>query len=181
MADRKTKWRTFKAVSEAYFENLIQEENSVGFEIQKNTKWNKGLSEKEIIVLENTFGFKFPHDYYEMLQVINGHDLPQIYIDPDGEEPTTYSRSCYQYPNDIEEVAWLVNQAKTYTKELKRCLDKGGFDSSTLQGVIPLYSHRALVVLEDKSKSPVVSIFGNDIIIYGATLLEYWKKELSIF
>jgi hypothetical protein len=44
-----------------------------------------------------------------------------------------------------------------------------------------MHSHRALVVFKDKYLSPVISVCGADIIVFGNNLNEYLKNELLRF
>ena len=175
---KKKDWAVFKTLTERKFE-FATIEKSWGFQIQKNTKWNNGLTDIEIVKLEQHFGFDFPHDYKEMLKVINGFETLQISIDPDGKSEPKYDRRCYKYPNDLEKTKWLIDEVNRYIEFANEVLDEFGFDSSQVEGFIPLYGHRALVVLKDKNQSPVLSIWGNDIIIYGESLTQYWVHEFK--
>ncbi len=172
-------WIKFKIISEEKFKTeTIQE--CWGFQIQKNTKWNEGLTVSDIEELENHFGFKFPNDYFEMLKSINGFETLQISIDPDGNIPDEFERRCYQYPIDLKNIKWLMEEIDDYKEVIKECLSQSYFNSTEIEGFIPLYGHRVLVVLKDKTKSPVLSIWGSDIIIYGKSLIEYWCNELYV-
>jgi len=172
-------WLRFKTISEEKFKTKTLQE-ICGFQIQKGTKWNDGLSLTGIEKFESHFGFKFPNDYFEMLKAINGFKTLEISIDPDGEDPDEFARKCYQYPIDLEETKWLIDEVNHHIKHAKESLNQSGFDSSEIEGFIPLYGHRALAVLKDKTKSPVLSIWGDDIVIYGKSLIEYWCKELYV-
>ena len=176
---KKNDWIKFKTISEEKFETETLQE-CWGFQIQKDTMWNDGLTVSDIEDLENHFGFKFPNDYFEMLQSFNGFKTLQISIDPDGKNPDEFDRRCYQYPIDLEKTNWLISEVNENIKYAKECLSESGFDSSQIEGFIPLYEHRALVVLKDKTKSPVISIWGSDIIVYGKSLIEYWCNELNV-
>jgi hypothetical protein len=176
----KNDWIEFKTLTEKKFESAIIEK-CWGFQIQKHTKWNKGLTKNEIANLEQQFGFKFPIDYVEMLQAFNGFDTLQIAIDPEGKEEAEYERRCYMYPNDFEKTKWLIDEVNQNIECANEVLKEAGFDSRQIEGFIPLYGHRALVVLKDKQQSPVLSIWGNDIIIYGESLINYWRQELYIY
>lgn len=174
-------WISFKKASEDLFKSaVVNRDNIYGFQIQKDTKWNNGLDINEIENLENHFGFKFPYDYIEMLKCFNGFETLQISVDPEGKEPDEFGRIYYQYPVDIQKTEWLIDDVKFHIKYAKECLTKEGFDSSQIEGFVPLYGHRALVVLKDKTKSPVLSIWGNDIVLYGKNLMDYMCKEFGL-
>ena len=71
-------WPRFRIVSEEIFQDATIDNSSWGFQIQKGTKWNKGLETKEIEALEDTFALKLPNDYAEMLRHLNGFDTLHI-------------------------------------------------------------------------------------------------------
>lgn len=172
-------WCKFKKLSEEKFKSLTLK-NVFGFQIQKDTKWNDGLSNREIKALEIQFGFKFPVDYVEMLKVFNGFQTLQISIDPEGNISNQYDGRCYQYPVHFEKTNWLIDEANQYIEYVIGALEQSGFDSIEIDGFVPLFGHRVLVVLKDKTKSPVLSIWGDDIIVYGENLMQYWCNELGI-
>lgn len=176
---KKEDWVEFKTISEKQFESATIEK-CWGFQIQKNTKWNKGLTEDEIGNLEQYFGFKFPTDYSEMLKAINGFDTMQISIDPEVKEEAKFDRRCYKYPDDLEKTKWLIDEVNQNIEYANEVLNSAGFDSSKIEGFIPLFEHRALVVLNNKLQSPVLSIHGSDIIIYGESLIKYWIHEFNL-
>ena len=175
----KEDWIKFKNISEQKFK-LAKVEECWGFQIQKDTKWNSGLNEQEIKNLEQHFGFKFPSEYVEMLKAFNGFETLQISIDPDGEQEDEFARKCYKYPDDLESTKWLIDEANEHIKYAKEALEDAGFNSAQVEGFVPLYGHRVMAVLKNKGNSPVLSIWGNDIIIYGDSLLNYWCNELYV-
>lgn len=172
-------WEKLKVVSEAKFENVVLEE-CYGYQIQSGTQWNEGLSDGQIKSLEEKFGFDFPADYVDMLKVMNGFDTKQIYIDPKGEHEDEFERRCYKYPDDLANVQWLIEEVNEYIECANQVLSATGFNPAEIEGFVPLYAHRALVVFKDKSLSPVLSIWRSDIIIYGESLKEYWKSEFYL-
>lgn len=87
----------------------------------------------------------------------------------------------YQYPRDIEKSNWLVEEIKEFKIYAEEALTEAGFDVSKIVGYVPIYSHRALVVFVDKNLSPVISVWGSDIIVYGNNLKEYLKNEFLRF
>lgn len=172
-------WIKFKRITEEKFNTATLKE-CWGFQIQKDTKWNAGLNKQQIEKLEEYFGFKYPLDYIDMLKAFNGFETLQISIDPEGKEENEFARRCYKYPDDLFDTKWLIDEANQYIEYANKALEEAGFDSTQLEGFVPLYGHRALAVLKDKSKSPVLSIWGDDIIIYGKSLIEYWCHELYV-
>lgn len=172
-------WISFKEKSEKHFETLEIEE-CWGYQIQPGTKWNKGLTEKEIKELESLFGFELPVDYKDMLLTMNGLDKDQISIDPDGKEEDEFDRRLYKYPEDFNKPQWLISQFTEFEKYIHDALSDKGFDVTDIVGYVPMYGHRALVVFNDKMLSPVVSIHGDDVIVYGKDIMDYWEREFSL-
>ena len=181
-ADIKNKsmgWEEFKAWSETLFKDR-QLEKCWGYQIQPGTKWNPGLSPSQIHDLEKVFGFEFPDEYKRMLSALNGFDRDKIAIDPDQVEASEFSRQCYQYPENLDNVQWLITEIAEHIDYVKEALSSAGFEAENVIGFVPLYAHRALAVFKDKSLTPVISIHqGTDVIVYGKSLMEYWLRELS--
>ena len=148
--------------------------------MQPNTKFLKGISRIEIDQLQVLFGFDFPWDYREMLLTFSNIDTNLISISPENNSDIEYAREnfFYQYPEDFEKSRWLINEINENKFEVELILTEAGFDVSKIVGYIPLYNHRALVVFENKYLSPVISVWGSDIIMFGNNLLEYLKNEL---
>ena len=127
------------------------------------------------------FGFEFPDDYKSMLLIMNGFDRDGISIDPVGEIEDQFERMIYIYPEDYERTKWLTEEIVEFIDYTKKPLSKAGFDTNLIVGFVPLYGHRALVVFQDKSLNPVISVHqGTDVIVYGNSLLEYWEKEFEL-
>ena len=173
-------WQDFKIKSERLFENLELFE-CYGYQIQSGTKWNSGLEASQIQELERMFGFIFPYEYKNMLLVINSFDRDEISIDPENIEEDDYDRRCYKYPEDFLKVQWLIKEIKENIEYVNEALLIEGFDINDVVGFVPLYLHRALVVFNDKTLTPVISIHqGTDVIVFGSSLMDYWERELGL-
>ena len=177
-------WLAFKKLCEREFKFLELEEGIYGFQIQPGTRWNKGLSEKQIIQLEQQFGFIFPIEYRAFLKVMNGFDHKCISIDPDGQEENRYCHLCYTYPKNCYEqdshYSYLLKDLADYKASVFEVLIANGFNIAEFQGFVPLYSHRALVVFKDKLLSPVISIMQDDIVVIAQDLKSYWIKQFNL-
>ncbi len=114
-----------------------------------------------------------------MLSVINGFDRESIAIDPDEIYENDFKCVCYKYPDDFENVKWLIDEIYENIKYANYELESHNFKSKNVIGFIPLYMHRALVVFKDKSLSPVISVRDDDIVVFGNSLIEYWERELE--
>lgn len=169
--------RRIKINIEKQFQEIEIKNDIYGFQIQPNTKFLSGLEVSQINDLEKLFGFKFPFVYKEMLHLFNGFDTPEISIYPDDLGQIEYANFFYQYPRDFGIDIWLKKDIKEFKEEIKLVLSENNFDTTQIEGFIPIYSHRALVVFKDKTLSPVISIYGADVILFGNDLLDYLKKE----
>lgn len=169
--------KDIKSKAEKNFKTIKIRDDVYGFQIQPNTKFLKGISRKQIDELQILFGFDFPWDYREMLLNIGGLDTDEISIDPDGEDEVAFHNFFYQYPRDIEKVQHLLGDINTNIMFAEEALTEAGFDVSNILGYIPIYYCRVLVVFKNKYLSPVISVYGSDIIAYSNDLKEYLKNE----
>jgi len=163
--------------TEERFKNRNLKKNFYGYKV--NNKFYEGLNSDEINNLEKLFGFEFPSIYREMLSNFSGFYKETISVDPTGNEEIIKTDRLYNYPNDIKETQWLINQVNEFIDEVKYVIKDNGFDESEIEGFIPIYSHRVLVVFRNKRLSPVISIYSSDIIIYGNNLKDYLINEFG--
>lgn len=173
-------WIDFKHKSEEKFKSIVLDK-CYGPQIQPGSKWNNGLSQKEISELEKKLGFELPTDYSAMISTMNGLDRDEISVDPEDIEESQFTRNLYKYPEDLSETEWLLSEIKDNIKYVHEALAPYKYDIKDTIGFVPLYGHRVLVVFNDKSLTPVISIHqGTDVIVYGHNLVDFWKKELSL-
>lgn len=172
--------KEIKYKAEKNFKRIKLRDDIYGFQIQPNTRFSKGMSRKEIDQLQILFGFDFPWEYRKMLLVFSNLDRPTISINPEDESDIEYSEDnfFYQYPEDYEKSRWIVDEINENKAEAELALIEAGFDVSKIEGYIPMHHHRVLVVFQDKYLSPVISVWGADIIMFGNNLREYLKYEL---
>ena len=135
------------------------------------------MSEAAIELFEQRLKFPLPLAYKDMLRRINGFDRECIDIHGGQDLAPRRSRECYKYPDDLERIAWLLREISEHRCAVDECLETSGFSIDQLIGFVPIYGHRALAVFNDSKLSPVISIVGNDVIIYGENLVEYLEHE----
>jgi hypothetical protein len=172
-------WDKFKTISEREFKYLELESNVYGYQMQPGTRWNNGLLENDLEKLESRFGFKFPVEYRNFLKVMNGIDTDLVYIDPDGLEEDRFFQLYYEYPKDFGRSMEQVNEIHKNLKYVHEALVESGFCVDEIEGYVPTFAHRALVVFSDKSLSPVVSVWGSDVVVLARNICDYWKIELG--
>lgn len=172
--------KEIKYKAEKNFKRIELRDDVYGFQILPDAKFIKGISRKEIDQLQLRFGFDFPWDYREMLLIFSNIETNLISINPEDKSDIEYAHENFfhQYPEDYEKSRWLINEINENKFEAESVLSGAGFDVSKIVGYIPMYNHRALVVFEDKYLSPVISVWGADIILFGNNLREYLKNEL---
>ncbi len=169
--------KTIKRIEEKFKKISLDKDSLWGFQIRPNTKFKKGLDATQINELETQFGFEFPMEYKLMLTTINGLDKKQISINPENSKEIEFRDNFYQYPRDFNTCQLIINEIEKYIKYVQNALLIENFDINEIEGYIPIYAHRAIVVFKNKSICPVVSIYGDDVIIYGKNLVEYLENE----
>lgn len=170
-------WIAFKTRTEEKWLSAIIRTNVLGFQIQPGTKWNKGLMAQEIASMEQSLGFGFPSDYKELLQIINGLDQECIDVHAHDGRPNSYCHRSYKYPDDLDRAACLIEEIAEFRPAVNEALAECGFDPQQVVGFIPIYGHRAVVAFHDTHLSPVISIMGHDVIVYGIDLRVYLNNE----
>lgn len=142
--------------------------------------FTKGLSDRDIVEIEETFLFSFPPDLKWFLQTAlpisdgftNWHSMEDIQIRFDWLfEGIVYDikNNAFWYDNWGEKPDSLLEQiciAQSYYKNEPKLL--------------PIYSHRYLPATPCEMGNPVLSVWQTDIIYYGNDLLTYLCHEFGI-
>lgn len=143
-----------------------------GFQFQPGTKWNPGLSDDEIITLEEEFQVRLPDDFRLMLSFMNGTDLPTKNIYGSSGYPHRYGVGVYSFPRDTDTVHEMIERTVPYMAEI--CSEFGLDDSDRL---LPIYAHRFIVCTNETKNCEILSIMDHDAIHFADTLHEYLKYE----
>jgi hypothetical protein len=168
----------FKRATEARWRELSINPAVYGFQFQRGTRWNPGLSEQEVTEYEAALGARFPHDFKAFLQAANGTDLPTLNVYGCCGDPPSQSVGVYSYPKDIEVLKRQIEDVRQCLPEVKNTLAEQGFDWPSGASLVPIYGHRYLVCSTNPESSVVLSILdGNDAIVYGDSLKEYLQRE----
>jgi hypothetical protein len=168
----------FKRVTEAKWDIQSIDSTIHGFQFQRGTRWNPGLSDKEIAEHEAMIGARFPQDFKTFLQMMNGTDLPTINVYGNSGLPTQQSVGVYSYPRDIEIIRRRMDDVRRNRDEIRTCLFHQGFDLPREAGLVPVFSHRYIVCTSNEA-SVVLSIVVDsvDAIVYELSLKEYLERE----
>lgn len=159
---------------------MIMYESTINILKENGVVLESGLTFKEIIEIEQCYGFVFPKSLKDFLMTA----LPT-------------SKGFYNWrdknPKNIEMIKWTLREPKEYINELPKevywCENWGPEPNDdeifkaevrkrlkTAPLLIPIYSHRYMPQLEEENL-PVVSIHGADIIYMGENLEDYFKIE----
>ena len=153
-----------KKESEKYWGIIELKRNIYGFQIQKGTKWLKGLSKTKIEEYEQVMGFEFPEVYKLFLRHMNGMGKPTINIYAECGEPYRYDAGFYSYPRDLEKVkakiAWILDAFKITADDIEQ---------RNIPHIMPIFFHRFLV-MDRCEMNPVLSMYKDDVILYAASL-----------
>ena len=162
-----------KEITENYWNSKSINKKVYGFQIQKGTKWNNGLSEQEIIEFQNIMGFEFPEILKDYYTVMNGVDKEQINVYGDSGEQYSYSKMLYGFPKDIQImndlIQWIydeneINEAEMVNKNISR--------------IFPIYAHRFMLI--DTNEHSILSMYGNDIILFANNIIDLFNMEFGI-
>ena len=156
----------------------------------KNIKFDKGLTELEIIKIENIYNFNFPYS----LKIFLMENLP-------------VSDGFYNWRDFSHENIFKINKIMNYFFEYIKNTpcdeyipnsdywpEKWGEMPKDLQKrqeiiikeyqkapkIIPIYSHRFMPDIKEKFP-PILSIHYSDIVYYGRNLNEYFMCEFGNF
>lgn len=139
-----------------------------------------GLSEVETQRAETIYGFRFPPDLRELLQIA----LPISERFPDWRAvPNEFITGMMKWPLDgmlfdIEhDKFWMPNWGDK-PQDLEAAFEIARREVAKVPKLIPIYAHRYLPAEPCESGNPVFSVYQMDIIYYGSDLLEYFRNEL---
>ncbi|NML35593.1 SMI1/KNR4 family protein [Chitinophaga sp. G-6-1-13] len=163
----------------AFFEHLKAETEATWAKVAPDdpfasaapgSKWLPGLSEEELQAFEKEMGFSFPEPLRNFYRTMNGLDRPYINTDEDGN--TWESYRIYSYPRDIDrihsKIEWIYDSCRITPAIAK---------ARGISRIFPVWSHRFMMI--DEPGHPMLSMHGNDIVLYAFTLAEICKIDLG--
>ena len=167
----------FKRQTEARWQHADINPVVYGFQFQRGTRWNEGLTGSEIEAYEMALGVQFPNDFKSMLRVMNGTDLPTVDVHGSRGMPQSTFAGVYSYPRDLSIVQEMRQDVDKDRGEIAAVLLDQGFQLEPAANLVPIFSHRYIVCGSDPDNSVVLSIVGTDAIVYGDSLRTYLQKE----
>jgi len=146
-------------------------------------EFSAGLSEKEIIQIEEYHLFKFPPDYKELLleklPISGGFYNWRDY-------KSTVIKEAFEWPLvgiifDIENNEFWADEwgEKPNTKEEREKIAKDKI--SNFPKLIPINGHRYIPCFPNEINNPVYSVYQTDIIYYGTNLENYLANEFAYY
>lgn len=168
----------FKRETEAKWRDRSPNPNLYGFQFQQGTRWNAGLSDRQIAEYESVLKASFPDDFRVFLQAMNGTDLPTINLYGSSGEPRRESVGVYSYPKNLPLILERLEAVEAFRSQLKHTLRQEGFELPDRARLAPIYAHRFVVCEPGLRTSVVLSVADRyDAIVYGSSLQEYLLRE----
>jgi hypothetical protein len=166
----------FKQTTEERWRNKELNPMIYGYQFQKGTCWNPGLSEKEIDRYEKDIGIAFPNELRILLGFINGTDRPTVNIYGNDGSPHQTSVGVYTYPRDLELVKSRIEVLNENWKNIRTLLSEVALTHAG-GDLFPFFIHRFVVCGAGYPGCPVISVHGRDAILYCESLRDYLEKE----
>ena len=161
-----------KKTSEEHWAHVEINRDIYGFQVQKDTKWLRGLSDEEIAKYEQEMGFSFPDIYKTYLRHMNGTEKPTINVYGECGDPYRYASGYYSYPRDLDVVKdmikWIHNDFGVTPEAI---------EENEIPHIMPIVSHRFLVV-DRCARNPVLSMYGSDTILYAPSLESFTVNDI---
>jgi hypothetical protein len=169
----------FKRATETKWRGKSIDPTICGFQFQRGTRWNEGLSDEMVSEYEMVLRVRFPYDFKAFLREMNGTDLTTLNVYGSCGEPLRESVGVYSYPRDIETVKARIDDIHASRTEITADLARQGFDLPSEASLVPIFAHRYVVCTGEPNSSVVLSIVVNEVdaIVYGSSLQEYLEKE----
>jgi hypothetical protein len=177
--------REFRDVTQAKWREKAIDRKIYGFQFQKGTRWNPGLTEEAIREYERALRALFPDDLRSILREMNGTDLPTLNVYGFSRETHRESVGVYSYAKHIDIVNQRIEDIRANCALIVADLRKPGFDLSNEASLVPFYEHRFVVCRSDLRSSEVLSIetavASSDSIVSANSLLSICKKSFYVY
>ena len=171
--------KDFRQKTEAIWSSLTLRPDLYGFQFQRGTRWNSGLSGTELRSYERALGFSFPSDLKVFLSEMNGTDLETVNVYGNCGEPMRRSVGVYAYPRDLAVVQTHVEAFNQNRAAIAAELAEQGFNLSDESSLLPFYEHRYVVCVPGSESTVVLSVLVSEVdaIVYADSLQAYLQRE----
>jgi hypothetical protein len=146
---------------------------------ESGVQFDKGLTDEEVARTENRFGFQFPPDLREFLQV----GLPQGKHFPDWRSSDEgMLLDWLDLPRrgvlfDIQHNGFWLDEWGTRPQSLEDALREASTLIAKAPPLIPIFMHRMMPSVPHSVGNPIFSVHQTDIIFYGIDLRDYLIRE----
>ena len=166
----------FKRITESHWGVQTVKPDVYGFQFQRGTCWNPGLSARELTEYQQTVGFQFPNDCQTFLTQMNGTDLPTINVYGSCGEPSRTSVGVYSFPRDVELIMQRIEDMNQNRAGITADLAEQGFDLPRDANLLPVFY---VVCGSDSNSSTVLSVVAHEVdaIVYADSLQEYLERD----
>ena len=166
-----------------------------GLDWQEGTRWRGGMTSEQIRAAESRFGLTFPPDYRLFLETLHTPDPPMVGARFEGSQLVPHSER--QFPDwtgdpgaiearmawPLEGLLWSIEADESWYRTWGPRPDTKAEREAVVRQLaaagpqlIPVFAHRCLVGSETAG-SPVLSLYGSDVIFYGPDLRSYLLVE----
>lgn len=145
----------------------------------KGIQFEEGLSENEIIKIQELYQFIFPNDYKIFLKKVLPISVGFYNWRDFSDDNIKYIHAVMQEPfnnlrESIKDIYWCEKWGEEFNKKEQ---EKIIFEKiNNAPKLIPIFSHRYIPIIDAK-ESPIISIRGIDVICYGENLNRYLFNE----
>jgi len=164
-------FETVKNESEKFWVDTSPNKGIYGFQIQQDTKWRQGLSDTELQEFENYLGVSFPTPLRNFYKTMNGLTKQGVNLYGNDGTPPAFRSVFYSYPDDIqliqEQVDWIYDATSVKKEDL---------ENLEVSRIFPVYGHRFMLI--DMPSTPILSMYGDDIIYYAENLSKLLANEI---
>jgi hypothetical protein len=140
-----------------------------------------GLTDGEVELIENRFGFRFGPDHRELVTTCLplGEGWPDW---RDGTDSELQSRLDWPVDSVVFSIEhgdfWPPSWGARTSVAIEAALN-GREKLQMVPVLVPVFSHRFLPAAPCEGRSPVFSVYGSDTIYYGCDLADYLRREFG--
>lgn len=150
--------------------------------MKKGYKFEKGLSDEDIKIIEKRYNIKFPKSLIEFYKLANPISGDFVNWKDDSEENITKNKKLLNAP--IDDILFEIEQNNYWVSEWE---EPETIDEKKKKFVeimknepklIPFFYTRYVVSKEGVDDPGVLSLWGGDVIVLGNNLLDYLDNEI---
>ncbi len=141
-----------------------------------------GLTDAEFVAVEGQFGFRFPPDLREFLQIAlpRGPRFPDWRSGDEAELRDWLDTLRQGVLFDVERNRFWLEEWGPRPGSLGEALRVAGELVAAAPRLIPIYGHRMMPDEPSLPGNPVFSVHQTDIIVYGVDLADYLRTEFKL-